>query len=126
MLKISFLSIILFACYFNCSAQKDKEVDYEFPSFMKPEIKEFYMKEFEKGKILYNLNCATCHNFKVKKKVYVPDFSINELTSYEIRMKNAEHETNMSEVRVTTEELGYIITYLTYKKKSGYLLNKQQ
>jgi len=92
---------------------------YEFPPEMKPETRAQYTTQWEKGKILYGINCAKCHNAGVKKGAQVPDFSQEQLISYEFRVKNQKHEANLTEEVLNPEDLGAIITFLTYKKKNS-------
>lgn len=100
----------------QCQAQKKAE--YELPDAMLPHVKVFYAQQCEKGKILYDLNCAGCHNTKVKGKTIIPDFKQEQLTGYTLRVQNAQHEKNMPDSLVTEEELGIIMVFLNYKKKN--------
>lgn len=102
----------------QCLAQKSPKVTYEFPPQMLPAIQEQYLKLCEKGRVLYDLNCAKCHNTKVKGKTVIPDFSQEKLISYELRVANKEHEATMPETQLTAEELSMVTTFLTYKKKN--------
>jgi hypothetical protein len=99
-----------------CKAQK--KIAYEFPAEMKAPVRVEYEKLADKGQILWNINCAKCHNTKVKGKVVVPDFSLDQLRGYELRVANPDHESGIPETDVTAEELGLIMTFLTYKKKN--------
>lgn len=90
----------------------------EFPEAMLPHVKEQYKTQWEKGKILYELNCAKCHTIKDKKKVIIPDFKEEQLKGYELRITNAKHEANLPDSLVTEEELGQIMTFLRYKKRN--------
>ena len=96
-----------------------KEMPYELPEAMVATAKVEFAKQCEKGKILYDITCAKCHNIKVKRKEIIPDFSEEQLVGYELRVTNPEHENGIPETFVSTEELGYIMTFLSYKKKSG-------
>jgi hypothetical protein len=98
-------------------AQKNK-LTYEFPAEMAEPVRAAYVKQWEKGKILYEVNCARCHNTKVKRKEQVPDFNQEQLICYELRVKNPQHESDMQETTVSAEELVLIMTFLTYKKKN--------
>ncbi len=99
-----------------CTAQK--EIAWELPAEMLPHVKEEYTKRCEKGKILYDMNCARCHNTKVRRREIIPDFKPEQLTGYTLRVSNAQHEKNMPDSMVTEEELGIIMTFLNYKKKN--------
>jgi hypothetical protein len=99
-----------------CTSQK--EAAYELPDVMLPHVKVEYEKRCAKGKILYDLNCAKCHNTKKGRKEIIPDFKPEQLLGYTIRVSNAQHEINMPDSLVTEEELGIIMTFLSYKKKN--------
>lgn len=105
-------SLIVFA------ASGQKKVTYEFPEEMLPEVKEQYIKLWEKGKILYQLNCAGCHNtFKGRKEI-IPDFDVAKVTGYTMRVANAKHESSLPDEQVSEEDLALISVFLIYKKKS--------
>ncbi len=107
---------LVFLGLFQCQSQKKAE--YELPDAMLPHVKVFYSSQCEKGKILYDLNCAKCHTQKIHGKKVIPDFSPAQLTGYTLRVANAQHEKNMPDSIVTEEELGIIMTFLSYKKKN--------
>lgn len=107
------MSILLLQC------KTQQEIAYELPAAMVEAAKIEYAKQCEKGKILYDINCAQCHNSKEKRKVIIPDFTPEQLIGYELRIINEEHESGIPETTISTEELGYIMTFLSYKKKSG-------
>jgi len=94
------------------------KVESDFPKEMLPHVKVEYMKQFEKGQILWNINCAKCHNKKVGRKEIVPNFSEGQLIGYELRVLNPEHEDGIPETTVSAEELGLIMVFLRYKKPS--------
>ena len=113
------ISAIMLAiiCLHTYGREKQKEV-YEFPEAMAQPVRDEYTKLCEKGRILYEINCAKCHNSLVKGKTIVPDFTEEQLGAYSIRIANAKHEEQVSESNVSAEELALITTYLTYKKKN--------
>lgn len=108
------LSITLFIT--ACGAPQ--KVMYELPPEMAESVKVEYAKQCEKGKILYDINCAKCHNTKVKGKEVIPDFTSAQLIGYELRVTNTKHIENIEEDHVSAEELGLIMTFLSYKKKN--------
>ncbi|MEO6302088.1 MAG: c-type cytochrome, partial [Bacteroidia bacterium] len=86
---------------FLAQCHSQKKVEYELPDAMLAHVKPFYAAQCEKGKILYDLNCAGCHTTKVKSKEIIPDFSPSQLTGYTLRVQNAQHEKNMPDSMVT-------------------------
>lgn len=98
---------------------KEQKIAYEFPAAMAPAVQADFTKECDKGQALYNLACAHCHNKIVNGKTIVPDWTQAQLVGYELRVLNAKHESGIPEENVSAEELGYIMTFLTYKKKNS-------
>ena len=90
---------------------------HDFPVEMKADVKEAYVKLFEKGRVLYEINCARCHNTTVKGIELMPEFTKEHLAQYELRLQNPKHEEELTEMRVNAEELQQITVFLTYYKK---------
>lgn len=107
-----------------CLTQKQPKVSYEFPEEMLPAVKESYIQMWEKGRILYDVNCSRCHNQKVKGKMIIPEFTEEMLAAYEVRLADPEHEMAVSDTRVNTEELNLITIFLTFRKHDSVALNK--
>jgi mono/diheme cytochrome c family protein len=91
---------------------------YKLPDIMPQHIKTEYAKMCDKGLILYQINCGTCHTKQVDGKDVIPDFSIQQINDYELRVLNPKHESEIPETIVTPEELSLIMTFLTYKLKN--------
>lgn len=89
---------------------------YDFPSDIAEEAKTANRKMLEKGRILYNINCAKCHNKKINGRIIIPDFTQDQLDSYIIRIKNEVHINTIPETRVTAQEMEAIQFFFTYKK----------
>lgn len=109
---------ITVVCVISIHSFGQKKTKYEFPKEMLPEVQAEYIKMCEKGRVLYQLNCAGCHStFKGKKEI-IPDFTSEQLSGYAIRVSNGSHEINLPEEQVTPEELALISNFLTYRKKN--------
>ncbi len=89
---------------------------YDFPADIAEEAKIANLKLIEKGRVLYNINCAKCHNTKEKGKIIIPDFTNEQLESYTIRIKNEIHVNTLPENKITAEELEAIQIFFNYKK----------
>lgn len=120
--RVAILALIITAgIILPCVAEKkgkEQKVSYEFPEAMAPAIQAEFSKECDKGQALYNLACAHCHNKVVDGKTIIPDWSQSQLIGYELRVLNSRHESGIPEENVSAEELGQIMTFLTYKKKN--------
>jgi len=106
----------------SVAQKKSPKIDYVFPDAMAQPVRDQYLKLAEKGRVLYELSCAKCHNSLVKGKLLIPDFTEDQLGAYSIRVANPKHEEHVSESNVSAEELTLISTFLTYKKKNQPLL----
>jgi hypothetical protein len=100
----------------QCTSQKS--ISYEFPEAMGQTVRADFIKQCDKGQILYEINCGGCHTKKINGKKVIPDFTPDQLKGYELRVTNAKHETHLTDESVTAEELGLIMTFLNYKKKN--------
>ncbi len=99
-----------------------REINYTFPDDslkMSDSAKAEFVKNFDKGQILYNIVCAKCHNKVVDGKEVVPDFSLPQLMDYEMRVQYPSHEGRLTEANLSVLELDHVVDYLRYKKKSG-------
>ena len=118
------LLIIVLPAFAGGKKKKDQKIPYEFPDAMSPTVREQFSKECGKGQALYNLSCAGCHNKVVNGTTIIPDWTSAQLVGYELRVLNSKHETGIPEENVSAEELGYIMTFLAYKKKNTIDIGK--
>lgn len=116
-MKNIIISVIIISCV-ACVTGKNK-LAYDFPTEMNEVVKADYIKQWEKGRILYDINCAKCHNTQVRGRTIVPDFAGEQLVGYGLRVSNQRHERSLTDETVNTEELGLIMTFLSYKRKNA-------
>lgn len=114
-ITISMLIFIVALWLIACVTQPKIQY-FDFPSDIAEEAKVANLKMIEKGRVLYNINCAKCHNKKVNGRIIIPDFTNEQLESYTIRIKNEIHVSTLPENKVTPEELEAIQFFFTYKK----------
>ncbi len=116
--KITLLLLgVLLIAIASCGTHK-YTVTHDFPAAMAPHIKADYVKQWEKGRVLYGMNCAKCHSTYKGKHEIIPNFTPEKLTGYELRVQNARHEAAMPDDIVSAEDLALITIFLTYKKKN--------
>lgn len=112
------LAIIAFvAVTSRCTSQK--EPAYDPPPNTAGDSAAAFAEHWRKGKVLYALNCAGCHDTLVNGRKVVPDFSLPQLLDYEMRYQYPAHDDRLREVDVSIAELDDIQVYLQYKKRSG-------
>jgi mono/diheme cytochrome c family protein len=111
------ISLVLLLIVLGCVPRN--KVRYQFPETMSEDVKAGYLAQFNKGKVLYEINCAKCHNVTVRGKEYVPDFTPGQLAGYEMRIGNPQHIENLPETKVSEDEIVLILTFLRYKKPNG-------
>jgi hypothetical protein len=129
----SIISIILINCKvkkskINLSIVESNKVAnanptiYDMPEdslTMTDDKKKEFKESCDRGIIIYNTICASCHNKLIDGKQVVPDFSLPQLMDYEIRIQYPSHEDRLKENNLTIQELDDVVNYLRYKKKSG-------
>jgi len=115
-----FLSLAIYSLKTFAGNKKDKtsKQEYEFPEAMAQPVRNQFLVLCEKGRILYEISCSKCHSTVLNGKTIIPDFTIEQLGAYSIRVANQKHEMNVSEENVSAEDLALITTFLTYKKKN--------
>lgn len=108
----------------SCMTQKQPNVSYVFPAAMSEPVKAGYIEMWKKGEILYGLNCGHCHNRVVNRKIIIPEFTEEQLATYEVRIADPRHEMSLSETKVNAEELQLISVFLTYRERDSVALKK--
>lgn len=108
----------------SCFVQKQPQVLYVFPDEMRDDVKTQYIAMWEKGKILYEVNCSRCHNQVVGRKTIIPEFTEEQLATYEVRIADPEHEMSLSETKVNAEELSLITVFLTFREHDSVALKE--
>jgi mono/diheme cytochrome c family protein len=107
-----FLSVLLY----ECATQKPVVILYEFPENFTADQKDYFVKECEKGKILFQIHCAKCHGIFAKGNDSIPNFSKEELANYSI--KNMTRSTHDDSRKFSTDQLNSIVFFLQYKKSN--------
>lgn len=117
MKNTTLLLTVVALIYISCKTVQP--VTFQFPAEMNEQVKKSYTEQCEKGKLLYEQNCASCHTIKKRGKELLPNFTEDQLQGYHIRGGTASHETNVSEERVDAEQLVNIVLFLTYRTKNS-------
>ena len=120
MKKTPILIAIVTAGIFLINCTSTNKISYNYPDDIITDdtAKKKFVKQFNAGQILYKINCAKCHNTTVHGKEIIPDFTLEQLENYEIRIQNPKHEEDLRETNITLDELDEVILFLTYKKRN--------
>ena len=78
---------ILFS-FFAIACATQKKVEYDLPIGMSPSVIPNFLERYNKGKALYKIICADCHNKKTNGKTVVPDFTPAQLDTYKRNLLN--------------------------------------
>lgn len=116
-LFIACVSIILLPVAIAQKAPKKAVYTHDFPPQMVGDVKKAYVELFDKGKILYDINCSKCHDSVSQGVLCMPAFTKEHLADYNLRIQSQAHEESLSETRVNAEELQNIMIFLTYYKR---------
>ncbi|MBK6522636.1 MAG: hypothetical protein IPG08_10010 [Sphingobacteriaceae bacterium] len=111
------LMLLFITLLITCTSKK--QVLYELPDAMLPHVKVQYAQQCDKGYTLWPKKIVQNAIQKKKRKTIIPDFKPEQLSGYALRAQNKQHETNLPDSTLSQEELGIIMTFLTYKKKNS-------
>jgi hypothetical protein len=112
----SFIFILIcFVLLVYCTPQK--KIEYNLPEPMSAETRSVYMERLEKGKILYKLNCSSCHGIFTKGKDSVPNFTKDQIDNYRSAVLMAKDKKNHAvAAKMSPQQLDYIILFLSLRK----------
>lgn len=114
---IFFLSCFFFIWIAACASHK--KTGYDLPVTMSAVERTRFAALCSKGEILYQMNCGGCHNIKVKNQKIIPDFTQEQMSRYELKANNWEHDSSRVFARVPPGDLSNIYIFLIYKRKSN-------
>jgi hypothetical protein len=98
----------------QCSAPK--KVEYNIPPDVSEPNRSLLIARFEKGEILFKINCTGCHGIYTKGKDGVPNFTNQQIDNY-TAMALADPQNHTVIKKISSEQLDYILTFLRLRKK---------
>ena len=115
MLKQLFFLAVCFAAL-QCKTQKKTE--YYIPPDVAQENRVIFIERFQKGKVLFKINCSDCHGIYSKGRDSVPNFTKQQIDNYTalILAKPKDHAVIK---KISQEQLDYILTFLRLRIKEG-------
>ena len=106
--------LVVLSIFIACMSNKN----YILPNGLTTAQKKDFVIQFNQGKTLYDLNCASCHNKIINKKIVEPDFTVEQFEIYKIRIKNEPHVISLGPQQITPTEMNKILFFFMNKKKN--------
>jgi cytochrome c553 len=115
----SILIILVFGELFTqCTSHK--KIEYNLPEPLSVETRSIYMERLEKGKILYKMNCSSCHGIFTKGKDSIPNFTKDQVDNYRSAVLMAKDKQNHAvAAKMSPQQLEYIILFLSLRKHNN-------
>jgi len=109
-----FVVFLIGLCIVHCTSQKTTE--YDIPSHYTEQARENAIDWFEKGKILYKVDCAGCHGIYKKGKDSVPNFTKTQIDNYNAMYIKGDPKNHSVAAKLSPEQLYYILTFLRLRR----------
>jgi cytochrome c553 len=109
------ISAFLF-CLFAIQCAPKKKVEYDIPAHYGKQARENAIDWFEKGKILYKVDCAGCHGIYKKGKDSIPNFTKTQIDNYNAMYIKGDPKNHSVASKLSSEQLYYILTFLRLRK----------
>jgi hypothetical protein len=111
------ISIIIITTVLVSRCTAHKKIEYNLPEPMSAQTRSIYMERLDKGKILYKLNCSSCHGIFTKGKDSIPNFTKDQIDNYRSAFKMARDKKNhAAAIKMSPEQLDYVIMFLSLRK----------
>jgi hypothetical protein len=98
----------------HCTSQKKTE--YDIPSHYTEQARANAIDWFEKGKILYKIDCAGCHGIYQKGKDSIPNFTKTQIDNYNAMYIKGDPKNHSVAAKMSPEQLYYILTFLRLRR----------
>jgi mono/diheme cytochrome c family protein len=106
-----FLLLLLFA---GCTS--GKKTEYNIPSHYTPKARQAAIEEFEKGKELFKVHCASCHGIYKKGKETVPNFTKIQIDNYNAMFIKGDPKNHSVASKLSQQQLNYILDFLRLRR----------
>jgi hypothetical protein len=103
-------------CWIFMECTSSKKVEYDIPPHYTEQARENAIAWFEKGKILYKVDCAVCHGIYQKGKDSVPNFTKTQIDNYNAMYIKGDPKNHSVASNLSPEQLYYILTFLRLRK----------
>ena len=107
---------MLFSLFIFIQCSPGNKVEYDIPSHYGKEARANAIDWFEKGKILYKVDCAGCHGIYKKGKDSVPNFTKIQIDNYNAMYIKGDPKNHSVASKLSPDQLYYILTFLRLRK----------
>lgn len=112
---LSAISGFLF-CWFFVQCTGQKKTEYDIPAHYGQQARENAIDWFEKGKILYKINCSRCHGIYERGKDSVPNFTKTQIDNYNAMYIKGDPKNHSVAAKLSQEQLYYVLTFLRLRR----------
>jgi mono/diheme cytochrome c family protein len=119
-MKNRYFVFILSVCilFFQCTSFN--KVTYNIPADYPEARRQQIIELFNKGKVLYKINCSQCHGIFTKGQDKVPNFTNTQIDNYSASFLRRDPKNHAVAVQMSPEQMNEILVFLRFKK-----INKQ-
>jgi hypothetical protein len=110
-----FIAVVAFFFFFLQCVSK-KKVEYDIPPHYGKEAREKSIEWFEKGKVLFKINCSGCHGIYKNGRDSIPNFTKMQIDNYNAMFIRGDPKNHSVARKLSQDQLNYILTFLRLRK----------
>ena len=96
-----------------------RKIKYNIPEDIKGNKREELLATLEKGRKLYEANCAACHGIFTKGKDGIPNFTDQQFDNYAAYAIKRDPTNHAVAANMSPEQLHEVIMFLKARKRKG-------
>ena len=117
---------LIFSGTFFSLCTSSRKVTYDIPAHYAEEPKKSAIEWFEKGKILFKMNCSGCHGIFKKGNDSIPDFTESQIDNYNAMFIKGDPKSHAVARKLSQDQLNYILTFLRLRKMNKVVPHKHE
>jgi mono/diheme cytochrome c family protein len=110
------LTVFAFAVLAGCAASRP---EYNVPPDVTGENRTLLLDRARKGRDLFRKHCADCHGIFTAGRDSVPNFSVEQLDSYDANFVKADQKNHAVARKLSQQQVDYILTYLRLRVREA-------
>jgi hypothetical protein len=113
---LKYLVCLLLISRLPTGCASEKKTEYNIPPDYTPKARQAAIEKFEKGKVLFKINCASCHGIYEKGKETVPNFTKIQIDNYNAMFIKGDPKNHSVAAKLSQEQLNYILNFLRLRR----------